>query len=628
MDVSAFKEKLASPHQAIKSISNGNRIFIGSGCGEPHILTHELAKSSNQFLDTEIVHVLTLGIAPGAKQRFSESFRHNAFFVGDNVREAIQSGLADFTPVHSSRLPELFRNGRIPIDIALVQVSTPDSEGYCTFGISVDVVKAAAESARKVIAEVNLQMPRTRGDVRIHVDEIDIMVQSNSPLTEWHPPSVDPLIATQIGDHVARLVDDRSTLYVGPGGIPNAVLKNLHDKAQLGIHTDLLSEPFLDLILSGAVTNEHKSINEGKTVCALAMGTKRLYDFCHMNEGVEFYPVEYTSDPRVIAKNDKMVSIITGFEVDLTGQVSLDSLGPRMMSGPGSHVDFLRGALLSKGGKSIVALPSTASLGKISRIVPTLQAGAGVDICRGDVCYIVTEFGVASLYGRPISERVMELIRIAHPRFRSHLMAQARTLHFIGDVKLPLADGVLYPMAYRINQDFNGIGVEFRPIKPTDDDRLRTFFYNLNRESLYRRFFTVPKAISQEKRQELSFIDYDRTFSLVGLLRDDSGNKQLIAEGRFMVDIGEESAEWAITVHEDYQDKGLGSYLLNLLAMIARSRGIKKFWAEILQSNQKALHLASKVAYDHGWALQRRLEEGTYLVVFDMSQTSTGKTNP
>ncbi|MFX0116193.1 MAG: GNAT family N-acetyltransferase [Candidatus Hodarchaeota archaeon] len=628
MDLSTYQEKLVSPGEAIKTINNGDRIFIGSGCGEPHILIHELAESSHRFLDTEIVHVLTLGIAPGARHRFSESFHHNTFFVGDNIRGAIQQGLADFSPVYISRIPDLFRSGRIPIDIALIQVSPPDKDGYLTYGVSVDVVKAATESARKIIAEVNAKMPRTRGDTLIHADEIDLMVQSNSPLGEWQPPSVDPLIAAEIGEHVGRLVEDKSTLYVGPGGMPNAVLKSLHTKKSLGIHTDLLSEPLLDLIMSGAVTNECKSINRGKTICSLAMGTARLYDYCHENEDVEFYPVEYTCDPRIISKNDNMVAIVTGFEVDLTGQVSVDSLGPRLMSGPGSHVDFLRGAALSKGGRTIVALPSTALKGRVSRIVPTLKPGAGVDLCRGDVQYIVTEFGVASLLGRSLRDRVLELVRIAHPNFRSYLLTQALKLQLIGKVKLPLADGVLYPTEYRIRQHFERVIVDFRPIKPSDDSSLREFLYHQPKESLYRRFFSIPKAFPQEAREELSFIDYDEVFSMVGIARTESGSKQLIAEGRYLVDEGGKSAEWAITVHEKYQDLGIGTFLLVMIAQIARSRGVSRFWAEILQGNRKALHLASKVAYSQGWALESRLEEGTYLVVFDMSSSSNIPSNP
>ncbi|MFW9916501.1 MAG: GNAT family N-acetyltransferase [Candidatus Thorarchaeota archaeon] len=622
MDLSPYQEKLASPIEAIKNIHNGDRIFIGSGCGEPHILIHELAESSQQFLDTEIIHVLTLGIAPGARHRFSEAFHHNAFFVGDNVRGAIQQGLADFSPVYTSRLPDLFRSGRIPIDIALIQVSPPDKEGYFTYGVSVDVVKVATESARKVIAEVNAQMPRTCGDTRIHADEIDILVPSNTPLVEWRPPSVDPLIAAKITGHIAHLVEDRSTLYVGPGGMPNAVLKGLHEKRGLGIHTDLFSESLLDLLLSGAVTNEYKSIHQGKTVCSLAMGTQRLYDYCHDNEDVHFFSSDYTSDPRIIAKNNNMVSIVTGFEVDLTGQVSVDSLGPRMMSGPGSHVDFLRGASLSKGGRTIVALPSTALKRKVSRIVPTLRPGGGVDICRGDVHYIVTEFGVASLFGRSIRDRILELVRVAHPNFRSHLLIQALKLQLIGQVKLPLADGIIYPTEYRIRQDFQGTTVDFRPIKPTDGSVLREFFYNQPKESLYRRFFSVPKAIPQETREELSFIDYEEIFSMVGLIRNESGSKQLIAEGRYLVDEGGKSAEWAITVDKKYQDLGIGTFLLIMIAQIARSRGIRKFWAEILQNNRKALHLTTKVAYSQGWALESHLEEGTYLVSFDMGSSS------
>ncbi|MFQ5980159.1 MAG: GNAT family N-acetyltransferase [Candidatus Heimdallarchaeota archaeon] len=628
MDLSPYHDKLASPSKAIENIRNGDRIFIGSGCGEPHILIHELAESSSRFLDTEIVHVLTLGIAPGARHRFSEAFHHNAFFVGDNVRGAIQQGLADFSPVYTSKLPHLFQGGRIPIDIALIQVSPPDKNGYFTYGVSVDVVKAATESARKVIAEVNAQMPRTRGDTRIHADEIDILVQSDNPLAEWQPPTVDPLIAGEIGDHISRLVEDGSTLYVGPGGMPNAALKALHMKEGLGIHTDLLSDPLLDLILSGAVTNENKSVHSGTTVCSLAMGTKRLYDFCHDNESVQFFPADYTGDPRIISKNDKMVSIVTGFEVDLTGQVSVDSLGPRMMSGPGSHVDFLRGASLSKGGRIIVALPSTALKGRVSRIVPTLQPGAGVDLCRGDVQYIVTEFGVASLESRSLRDRVLELVRIAHPNFRSHLLAQALKLQLIGRVKLPLADGVLYPTKYRIRQHFEGVILDFRPIKPSDDSALREFLYHQPKESLYRRFFSIPKAFPQETREELSFIDYDEVFSMVGIARTESGSKQLVAEGRYLVDEGGKSAEWAITVDEKYQDRGVGTYLLIMIAQIARSRGVHKFWAEILQGNRKALQLASKVAYSQGWALESRLEEGTYLVVFDMSSNSRISSNP
>ncbi|MDH4123804.1 MAG: 4-hydroxybutyrate coenzyme A transferase, partial [Thermoplasmata archaeon] len=419
------KDKLATAEKAVSVIKPGDKIFIGSGAAEPQVLVKALVDRSHSLADTKIFHIMTLGVAPYTEPKFTDQFRHNAFFIGANTRDAVAEGRADFTPIFLSEIPALFRTGRIPIDVALIQVTEPDAHGYCSYGVSVDIVKSAAESADFVIAEVNRSAPRTMGDSFIHVNEIDLMVPSDELLLYYSAEEPSD-IAVKIGRNISKLIEDGSTLQMGIGGVPDAVLKYLTDRKDLGIHTEMFSDGIIDLVRRGVITNRKKTLHRGKIIASFCMGSQELYDFVDNNPLIEFHPTEYTNDPFIIAQNEKMVAINAAIEVDLTGQVCSDSLGPLFYSGIGGQVDFIRGAARSKGGRPIIALPSTAKDGQISRIVSTLKPGAGVVTSRGDVHYVVTEWGTAYLHGKSIRERALALISIAHPKFRADLLKAAK----------------------------------------------------------------------------------------------------------------------------------------------------------------------------------------------------------
>jgi acyl-CoA hydrolase len=417
-----YQHKLQDPRSALKNIKPGERIFIGSGCAVPSLLIQTLEKIGKRLADTEIMHILTVGDTPYTNEEFCDNFRCNAFFIGENTRTAIAEGRADYTPVFLSDLPHLFLSGRIPIDVALIQVTPPDEHGFCSFGISVDIVKTAAESAKTVIAELNPQMPRTLGDALISINQIDILVENDTPIPEIPPSPPPDEITERIAKNVAGLIEDDATIQMGLGTIPDAITRFLKNKKNLGIHSEMISDGVVDLLKEGVITNRKKSIHQGKIITASCMGTKKLYDFVNNNPLVEFYPSEYVNNPYIISLNEKMVAINSALEVDLTGQVSSESIGYLFYSGIGGHADFMRGASKSRGGKPIIALPSTSKNETISCIVPHLREAAGVVTSRGDVHYVVTEYGVAYLHGKSIRERAIALINIAHPKVRQKLL--------------------------------------------------------------------------------------------------------------------------------------------------------------------------------------------------------------
>lgn len=428
-----YKERRMSAACAVAAIRSGQRIFVGSNCAEPETLVDALTARADSLTDIEIVHIMTLGRAPYSEACFEKQFHHNAFFIGANVREAVNAGRADYTPIFLSEIPALFRSAQFPLDAALILVSPPDAHGYCSLGVSVDVVKAAAESAACVIAEVNRRMPRTLGDSFLHVSQIDAFVESDYPLLELAPP-LQTEVTRAIGQQVAGLIENGSTLQMGIGAIPDAVLACLTDKRDLGIHTEMFSDGLLPLVEAGVVNGRSKTLYPGKIVASFCMGTRALYDFVDNNPSIEFHPTEVVNDPFVIAQNEQMVAINAAIEVDLTGQVCADSIGERFYSGIGGQVDFLRGAARSRGGKPIIVLPSTATLRdgtQVSRIVSNLKPGAGIVTSRGDVHYVVTEWGVAFLHGKSVRERALALAAIAHPDFRDELRAAAQGRHLI-----------------------------------------------------------------------------------------------------------------------------------------------------------------------------------------------------
>jgi 4-hydroxybutyrate CoA-transferase len=427
---SIFRHRATDVDTALKNIHSDNRVYMAGGAGVPKELITGLIRRAPDIRNVELTHILTFAEAPYVEPQFQESIRVNALFIGANVRQAVQAGLADFTPVFLSEIPGLFRNGLLSLDVALISVSTPDDHGFCSFGVEVGTTKPAAESARIVIAEVNRQMPRTLGDSFIHVGRLHHIIEVNYPLPEA-PQGGSSDRHLQVGQHIAEMIPDGATLQMGIGSIPDAVLQNLGNHKDLGVHTELFSDGVIDMVEAGVITCARKTFHPGKIISGFLFGSQQIYKFAHNNPLIEMHPTDYVNDPFNIAKNEKMVAINSALQVDLTGQVCADSIGPRMFSGVGGQVDFIRGAARSKGGLPIVAFLSTAKEYTISRIVPMLSQGAGVVTTRNDVHYVVTEYGVASLYGRTVRRRAKELINIAHPRFRDELKAAGRELGYL-----------------------------------------------------------------------------------------------------------------------------------------------------------------------------------------------------
>jgi len=425
-----FDRKCMNAGQALEAVSSGARVWIQSGCGTPSILVDALVARAPEVRDVEIVHMMTLGRANYTRPEYEGHFRHRGLFLGANVREAVAEGRADYTPIFLSEIEDLFLSGSLPLDVVLMQVSPPDAHGFVSLGTTVDCTLTAARCARVVIAEVNQRMPRTHGDTSVHISHISSIVESSRPLLEVCTEPFTEL-HMRVARNVASLSPDGATLQTGIGGIPDAVLKCLDDKHNLGIHTEMCSDGVIDLIESGVVNGDRKSLHRGKAVLAFVLGSQRLFDFIHENASFEFRPICYTNDPFVVAQNEKMVAINSALQVDLTGQVCADSLGTKPYSGFGGQLDFIRGAARSHGGVPIIALPSTALSGKVSRIVPVLEPGAGVVTSRADVHYVVTEHGIAYLHGKTLRERAEALIAITDPKFQNELEDFAVRSHYL-----------------------------------------------------------------------------------------------------------------------------------------------------------------------------------------------------
>jgi acyl-CoA hydrolase/GNAT superfamily N-acetyltransferase len=581
-----FADMIETPAAAVKRIRPGQRVFVGTGCGQPQSLVTAISARAGELSDTEIIHLLTSGDAPYADEKLSEYFRVNSFFIAENVRGIIQEGLGDYTPMFLSDIPRLFTTGQTPLDAALIQVSPPDERGMCSLGISVDIVKSAAENASLVIAEVNENMPRTLGDSFMHVHDFDVLVPTSTPLIELIPPEPSE-VTHQIGEYVAALVEDGSTIEFGIGGIPQSVIEYLKDKKNLGIHTEMFTDAIIDLIESGAVTGDRKTLDRGKIVASFCMGTRKLYDYIDNNPLFAFHPTEYVNDPFIIAQQNKQVAINVALEVDLTGQVCADSIGTKFYSGIGGQVDFNRGAARSHGGKAIIAMPSTAAGGTISRIATRLSPGAGVVTTRGDVHYVVTEYGVAYLHGKSVAERAIALISIAHPDFRATLIREAVEAKYLRS-EMAQVEGklIIGPKDYRATYVLdNGTQIGFRHIHPTDDPGMRDLFYALSQETMYYRFMSQVKSIPRKELQNFIYVDHRNDIAIVATVPEAHGD-DIVAVGRYYLNPKTNMAEVAFVVRDDWQNRGIGSFLLNQLTTIARRNGIRGFTAEVLRANR------------------------------------------
>ena len=616
-----YKDKFAALEDIFPHIHKGSSIFVGTGCGEPQHLIKSLGDfvESNQsrLFGAEIIQVWTLGVAPYTKEKFKNNFRHNSFFISDYSREAVNTGLADFTPVFLSDVPYLLEKGSINIDVALVQVSLPDDNDNFSLGISVDIVKAAVKKAKMVIAQVNSHMPRVLGDTFIHADEIDYIVPFDEPLIEFSPKVPDDL-SKRIGKNVAKLIDDGDTLQVGYGSMPNAILAGLTKKKNLGIHTELLTDGIADLMKRGVVNNSKKTVDQGRTIASFCMGNMRTYKFIHDNPNVEFRQIDYTNDPIIIGLQDNMTAINSALQIDLTGQASAESIGRMFFSGPGGQVDFMRGAVRSRGGKSILAMRSTSNDGKYSRIIPLLGEGAGVTLLRGDVHYVVTEYGIAFLHGKNIRERAISLIAIAHPDFRQELIEKAKELGliFADQVFIPGKKGE-YPEhleTFRISK--KGLPLLLRPVKISDENLLKDFFYSLSDKSLYQRFLTSQPVIPHNFLQKFVVIDYTAQMTILAVIEKE-GKETVAGIGQYVKDDKAHTADVAFAVRDIYHNNGIGAILLSYLTQLAVKDGLWGFTADVLVENLSMLRLFENL----GFEIDKKMENGVYEILIKFKKS-------
>jgi acyl-CoA hydrolase/RimJ/RimL family protein N-acetyltransferase len=613
----SYKSKeIKAEDVALRLIQPGQQIYIDSGVSEPQAIVKAMVENAKAMIDVMIIQFLCLN----DKQYFDETvgaqdvFRHNAFFIGaESLRDAVKKGGADYTPVNLSDMPALFRSKRVSIDTAIILVSPPDVHGNCSFGANVDIVKPIAECADNVIAEINPFVPRTHGDSFINMDKIDHFVYNDAnDLLEFNYDPPDD-VSKSIASNISLLIEDESCLQMGIGAIPNAVFEYLSDKKHLGVHTEVFSDGVVDLVEKGVITCEKKTLHPNKIVCSFTMGSKKLYDFIHDNPFVNFYPVDYVNDTFIISRNRKQVAINAALSVDFTGQVNSDSIGSSIYSGIGGQMDFIRGAAKSEGGKPIIALPSTYTTadGEIkSRIVPFISPFAGVTVTRGDVHYVVTEWGIAYLHGKSIRERVMNMISIAHPDFREMLLDEAKKINYVfKDQEIAVGtDGrvVLYPQKYeRYFLCKDGAQLFFRPIKPTDERSMQELYYNLSDQDRFYRFFSPMKTFRRDKVKPLVYIDYKTTFILVAVAEE---TEEIIGSGGYFLNPNINMAEIAFTVSDAYRNKGVTKLFLDYLIRIAQEQGIDGFFGTILMENKPMLHIIRALKYK----LEAKVEEAEF----------------
>lgn len=615
-----YGDMIVTPKKALANVRPGHRVFIGTGCGEPQELVAALTARAGELADVEIVQLFTKGEAPYAEKRLSDCFKVNSFFIGSNVRKLIQEGLGDYTPILMSDIPRLFHSGQLPIDVALIQVSPPDATGKVSLGISVDIVKSAAENASLVIAQVNSKMPYVHGDSQLDIYDLDLLVPIEADLIERGSGPVRE-VSEKIGKNVAALIPNGATVEFGLGRIrgvgrlAQAIQGFLHDKKDLGIHTEMLTDGIIDLIESGVVTGSRKTMDRGKVTASFCMGTKKLYDYINDNPLFCFRPTEYVNDSNIIGKQKRMVSINQALEIDLTGQVCSDSVGRKFYSGIGGQVDFNRGATRSQGGRPIIVIPSTnASLSR-SRIVCTLQPGSGVVVSRGTVHYVVTEYGVAYLHGKSIQERVMALISIAHPNFREQLFQDAIEAKYIPPDMAGLGDRFMMPGEESMRTTYlldNGTQVSFRSVRPTDEPNMKGLLYDLSQETVYYRFMSHQKRFTHRQIQDFVYIDHRRDVAMVGTVPDASG-EEIIAVGRYFLNEQTNKAEVAFIIRDEWQNMGIGTFMFKHLIAVARRNGIAGFTAEVLRDNRRMQSIFTR----SGYKVQSSIEEGVYSFVID-----------
>ena len=608
-----YPAKFLGPEDIFRRIRRGDRIFVGTGCGEPRHMVGafmEYARANPKaFFDAELSHLLALGLTPRSFETFRPNFRQNFFYIADSTRDAVNRGEADYTPLSLSQVPRLIRRRLLPIDVAFIQVSPPDDSGRLSLGISVDIMKEAIRQCPLVIAQVNAHMPYSHGDSLIDPEEVDYFVHQDERLLEYRIPDGGETGA-RIGAHAARIIPDGSTLQVGYGRIPNAVLSHLHAKKHLGIHTELLGSGIIDLMKSGVVDNSRKSSDTGRTVASLCLGTQDIYDYIHDNPAVAFMPVDYTNNPVVIYRQANMVAVNSALEIDLTGQATAESIGERFYSGIGGSTDFMRTVAASPTGRTILVMPSTAHGGTVSRIVPFLSPGAGATYNRADIHYVVTEYGICYLHGKNIRERTMSLIAIAHPDFRPWLIEEAKRHRLIfPDQAFFPGDKGEYPGDLETHRTTRtGLTVLLRPIKISDEPLHKEFVYSLSDRSLYMRFLVPRTEVPRQDRQKLVVIDYTRHMAILAVVEHDD-REEIVGVARYAMEDDVHRAVLAIVVRDDFQNQGVGSELLDYVTFLARKQGLLGFTGEVFVDNRPVLSMLKRFR-ERGFDVQRTISEG------------------
>ncbi len=593
-----YVQRRRSAKEAIGRIHPGQRVFIGTSCGEPQHLVQELAAQSGNFTDIEVVRLLSLETAPltlMASEKSSNAFTIRSFYSGSGIPRALSRNRRFFTPINLSAIPRLFMSRQIPVHVALIQVSPPDDFGWMSLGISVDVTLSAALSADLVIAQVNPRMPRVLGRSFIHVDDVDVVVEHEEDLLTVGEV-VELEAGKMIGRYVAKLIEDGSTFQLGLGATPQATLLAMEDKNDLGVHTEFLTDGLLGLISRGVITNRRKGVNEGKLVASSAIGTTNLYEYLHDNPAIEFHPSDYVNNPVVIASHHKMVSLNVATVMDLTGQVAVDAMPHNHFSGVTGVLDFVRGAALSPGGKSVLMIVSTAREGTVSRIVPTLEDKAVV-VPRSDVYYVVSEYGVVNLFGKSLQERAMAMISLAHPDFRDELFFRAKELGLIGkDRTLKESIQAVYPLKYEESVKIDDQTITIRPAKPVDERRLQEHFYNLDKNDILSRFFHKKASFIRDDVASMFQIDYTKEMTIVAMIGE-LGFGKIIAVGGYVLDARRNLAEVAFSVTKEWKRKGLSRLILHKLAEVAKDNGIEGLVAYTSLHNKPMISLFKTLPY-------------------------------
>jgi acyl-CoA hydrolase/L-amino acid N-acyltransferase YncA len=597
----AYIQKRVNADTAIGRIRSGQRVFIGSGCGEPQVLVQKLVEKTNNFSGLEIVRLLgleTVSLAAIADRTHDTNLNIRSIYLGATKSKTIAKQQRFITPMNMSDVPSLFTTRKLPLNVALIQVSPVDDFGWMSLGISVDVTMAAARSADFVIAQVNPKMPRVMGQSFIHVNDVDLLVEYEEELLAIPPAEASSEAAQQIGNHIAKLIEDGSTLQIGLDAVSQATVQTLSNKNDLGVHSQFLTDTIMHLYAKGNITNKKKGFNEGKMVASMAVGTPDLYEFLNDNPAVDFHPSDYVNDPFVISRHNRMVSLNVASKMDLTGQVTAQASAATRFAGVSGIPDFVRGARRSPAGKSIIMLYSTRETkdGLESAIIPTFREDLVV-VPRGDVHYIVTEYGCVNLFGKSLQERVIAMISIAHPDFRETLLEGAKELGFIDSERtLGEASRAVYPVRLEQTLEFNGQKVTIRPAKPVDERRIQEHYYTLPKEDVLTRFFCQKTIFARAEMETRSHVDYVNDLTLVAVVGE-FGFGQIVAVAECMKLVNENMAEVAFSVSEDFQGKGLGSLFLKKLAAAARENGIAGLVAYTIPTNKAMIKLFKTLPY-------------------------------